>query len=34
MIENIDHNVGRLIAKLDAWGIEKDTLLIFMTDKW
>jgi arylsulfatase len=32
MIENIDDNVGRLTAKLAEWGIEKDTLLIFMTD--
>ena len=32
MIENIDDNVGRLTAKLTEWGIEKDTLLIFMTD--
>ena len=32
MIENIDDNIGRLTAKLAAWGIEKDTLLIFITD--
>jgi arylsulfatase A-like enzyme len=32
MIENIDDNIGRLTAKLAEWGIEKDTLLIFMTD--
>jgi arylsulfatase A-like enzyme len=32
MIENIDDNVGRLTAKLTEWGIEKDTLLIFITD--
>lgn len=32
MIENIDDNVGRLTAKLEDMGIEKDTLLIFMTD--
>lgn len=32
MIENIDDNVGRLTAKLAELGIEKDTLLIFMTD--
>lgn len=32
MVENIDDNVGRLTAKLAEWGIEKDTLLIFMTD--
>ena len=32
MIENIDDNVGRLTAKLKQWKIERDTLLIFMTD--
>lgn len=32
MITNIDDNVGRLMARLKEWGIEKDTLLIFMTD--
>lgn len=32
MIENIDDNVGRLTARLAQWGIENDTLLIFMTD--
>jgi arylsulfatase len=32
MIENIDHNFGDLLAQLKAWKIEKDTLVIFMTD--
>jgi len=32
MIENIDSNVGRLLAKLDAWGIAEDTLVVFTTD--
>ncbi|WP_406694916.1 arylsulfatase [Singulisphaera sp. Ch08] len=32
MIENIDDNFGTLIAKLKAWGIENNTLVIFMTD--
>jgi len=32
MIENIDDNFGRLIAKLEEWGIARDTLVIFMTD--
>jgi len=32
MITNIDDNVGRLLAKLREWGIERDTLVIFMTD--
>ena len=32
MIANIDDNVGRLLAKLKEWGIERDTLVIFMND--
>ncbi|MEW6303129.1 MAG: arylsulfatase [Verrucomicrobiota bacterium] len=32
MISNIDDNFGKLLAKLKEWGIERDTLLIFMTD--
>jgi arylsulfatase A-like enzyme len=32
MIENIDENVGRLLAKLKEWKLEDDTLLVFMTD--
>jgi arylsulfatase len=32
MIENIDSNVGRLLAKLDDWGIAEDTLVVFTTD--
>ena len=32
MITNIDDNVGRLLAKLKEWGLERDTLVIFMTD--
>ncbi len=32
MIENIDTNVGQLLAKLDAWGIADDTLVVFTTD--
>ena len=32
MIGNIDDNVGRLLAKLDEWKIERDTLVIFMND--
>lgn len=32
MVANIDDNVGRLLAKLAEWGIEKDTLVIFMND--
>ncbi len=32
MIENIDDNLGRLIQKLDSWGIADNTVLIFMSD--
>ncbi|MEM6917082.1 MAG: arylsulfatase [Verrucomicrobiota bacterium] len=32
MIVNIDDNMGRLMAKLEEWELEEDTLLIFMTD--
>ncbi|MFC2156490.1 arylsulfatase [Acidobacteriota bacterium] len=32
MIENIDDNVGILVNKLKEWGLEDNTLLIFMTD--
>ena len=32
MIANIDDNVGRLLVKLNEWGIERDTLVIFMND--
>ena len=32
MCTNIDDNVGKLINRLTDWGIERDTLLIFMTD--
>ncbi len=32
MIANIDDNVGRLLGKLRGWGLERDTLVIFMND--
>jgi arylsulfatase len=32
MIENIDDNFGSLLEKLREWGLERDTLVIFMTD--
>ena len=32
MVTNIDDNVGRLMAKLKEWGIDRDTLVIFMND--
>lgn len=32
MIHNIDQNLGRLLDRLKQWGIEKDTLVIFIND--
>ncbi len=32
MITNIDENFGRMLEKLDEWGIAENTLVIFMTD--
>lgn len=32
MITNIDDNVGRLLAKLKEWGLDKDTLVVFIND--
>jgi arylsulfatase A-like enzyme len=32
MISNIDENFGRLLDRLKEWGIEKDTLVIFLSD--
>ncbi|MFO0901472.1 MAG: arylsulfatase [Pirellulales bacterium] len=32
MIANIDDNVGRLLEKLAAWELERETLVIFMND--
>src|SRR5262249_7728506 len=32
MVTNIDDNLGRLFARLDALGIARDTLTIFLTD--
>lgn len=32
MIENIDENMGRLMAKLAEWKLLEDTLIIFMSD--
>ena len=32
MITNIDENMGRLLAKLKEWGLEENTIVIFMTD--
>jgi arylsulfatase len=32
MVENIDWNVGRLLAKIDEWGLAQNTLVIFLGD--
>lgn len=32
MIHNIDQNVGKLLARLDALGLGQDTLVVFMND--
>jgi len=32
MIENIDTNIGKLLEKLDEWGLANDTLVVFTTD--
>jgi len=32
MLANLDDNVGRLLAQLQEWGLERDTLVIFMND--
>jgi arylsulfatase len=32
MITNIDDNIGRLLSKFHEWGLEQNTLLIFMCD--
>jgi len=32
MIENIDENVGRLLSCLKRWGLEENTLVVFLSD--
>lgn len=32
MVENIDENVGRLLAKLTEWGLDENTVVVFMSD--
>ena len=32
MIENLDTNIGRLLAGLEAAGIRDDTLVLFTSD--
>lgn len=32
MIANIDANVGRILERLEQWGLERDTLVIYIND--
>ena len=32
MIHNIDQNIGKLLTELKDWGIDRDTIVIFMND--
>ena len=32
MVTNIDDNVGKLMARLKEWNLDRDTLVVFMTD--
>ncbi len=32
MLHNIDQNIAKLLAQLDAWGLGRDTLVVFMND--
>jgi len=32
MIENVDQNVGRLMDRLDQWGLAENTLVVFLLD--
>jgi arylsulfatase A-like enzyme len=32
MVANVDHNIGRVLAKLSELKLEQDTIVIFMTD--
>jgi arylsulfatase len=32
MLANVDDNVGRLLGKLAEWGIDRDTLVVYMND--
>ncbi len=32
MVTNIDDNLGKLLGKLKEWSIERDTLVVFMSD--
>lgn len=32
MVANLDDNIGRLLVALREWGIEEETLILFMTD--
>jgi arylsulfatase A-like enzyme len=32
MLANVDDNIGKLLGRLKDWGIERDTLVVFMND--
>ena len=32
MLEHLDNEVGRLLARLDAWGLRENTLVVFTSD--
>ncbi len=32
MVENVDRNVGRLLAAVDQWGMAEETIVLFLTD--
>jgi arylsulfatase A-like enzyme len=32
MIENIDENMGRLMSRLNEWGLEENTIVVFLSD--
>jgi hypothetical protein len=32
MIANLDENLGRLLDRLDAWGLAENTIVVFLTD--
>ena len=32
MVENLDHNVGRLVARLERLGLRQNTLIVFLSD--
>ena len=32
MVENVDHNMGRLLNKVEELGLQEDTIVLFLTD--